>query len=521
MEQNRSYLLICLQRLFYGLFSIIIIGFGLSAAASEFIGDLGDFPQVQTPTTYQQSFSQKAKTPSIYNARSLQPHRVHMLEYGVEALAIRLQMIAKARTSIELEYFIFNPDRSGRLVLQALLRKKQQNPQIQIRILLDASSTVLALKQNYAEVLAQHQIELRYYNPTPLALAVSTQYRNHRKLLIIDGQEAVTGGRNIADEYFDLSPEYNFVDRDIWIQGPMIQEIQQTFNAYWTSPHTKGSLSQFPTSAAKKREAQLTLVETEEDRWISQQVMELGQLSLQRDSGVQGQCRNLHFVSDEPGFAWGNNAASAKRNVRDALISAIEQIPSGEQADLESPYFIIKSTGQNVLERMLSKNIQANLLTNSLGSTDAFYVAAVFNASASGFAKLEGFKMHIYGGKPLPGTLYVQGRDGIALATKATWGTHAKTFIFGKDQFAVGTFNVDPRSANLNTEMAIFCSDTPDLTAVVRSYVHQRITQTQSHELGKDGRPIDGTHLLEGASSSKVMLYFLSMIPAKLFDFLL
>ena len=115
--------------------------------------------------------------------------------------------------SIALEFFIYDVDEASRLLTQALIGKAREG--VQVRILVDFSAPVFKLKPAYARLLGQAGVKVRYYNTSALYRLVSIQHRSHRKLLIIDEETVLTGGRNIANDYFDLSDHYNFLDSDL------------------------------------------------------------------------------------------------------------------------------------------------------------------------------------------------------------------------------------------------------------------------------------------------------------------
>jgi putative cardiolipin synthase len=164
------------------------------------------------------------------------PHEARLLDNDTAALENVLQMIGRARKSMELEYFVFNPDRSGKLVLQALVRKADEG--VKIRILVDYYSHGVkpGLDRFYHDELARHGIELRYFNVADLVEFWKVGFRNHRKLLVIDGEEMLTGGRNIADGYFGMNERMNYLDRDIWIKGPIAQSAVRDFDLFWNDP---------------------------------------------------------------------------------------------------------------------------------------------------------------------------------------------------------------------------------------------------------------------------------------------
>jgi putative cardiolipin synthase len=102
-----------------------------------------------------------------------------------------------------------------------------------VRVLLDKSFTVLELDEFFAKEVKPSGVEIRYYNSSTLAQISTTQFRNHRKLLVVDGKEALTGGRNIGDDYFDLSAKFNFNDADVYLTGPIVKTLKASFEKFF------------------------------------------------------------------------------------------------------------------------------------------------------------------------------------------------------------------------------------------------------------------------------------------------
>src|SRR6187401_1652748 len=166
-------------------------------------------------------------------AHSTAPHRITHFDQGAASFQRRLELIAAARTSIALEFFIYDVDDASRLLTQALIRRAREG--VQVRILVDFSAPVFKLKPAYARLLGEAGVKVRYYNTSAVYRLVSIQHRSHRKLLIIDGETVLTGGRNIGNDYFDLSDDYNFLDSDLEVTGPIVKTVQESFDVYWNS----------------------------------------------------------------------------------------------------------------------------------------------------------------------------------------------------------------------------------------------------------------------------------------------
>ncbi len=169
----------------------------------------------------------RAPTHPAIDVRSKQPHQVMLLDVGFDSLAERLRMIESAKQSIELEFFIYEIDEASRIISQALARKAREG--VKVRILVDFATPVFKLAPQYVKALEADGVEVRYYNTTGLARIFASQHRTHRKLLVVDRQSAIIGGRNIGNDYFDISEHYNFLDSDLRLDGPVAAAIADSF----------------------------------------------------------------------------------------------------------------------------------------------------------------------------------------------------------------------------------------------------------------------------------------------------
>lgn len=465
-------------------------------------------------------------------------NQLKVLDDGILALEERLEMIRSAKKTIEVEYFIYSIDSVGRIFTQALLDKAREG--VKVRVLVDSSAPVFELKPFYALAIKnslpedkRDNFEIKYFNPAPLLRFYSSQFRNHRKLLVVDDKVAMTGGRNIADEYFDLNPEYNFLDRDVRIVGPLVPQMRETFDLFWESklsqspkypelPNKKDyrthysnhrgsdhlrnmSRFKYDTKMYYKKLAEATefVTKTTEDTRIINEVKE--QAERITDSVEVKKCDETFFYTDTPG----------KKKKNQLIKNDIAQLIKETQQNLtvESPYFVLYSKTHNEMSEILEKGVKLKLLTNSLYSTDAVYVAAVFNAMASTYVQ-EGMDAYIYkGGHPEEwGGVSEEAKNGI-------WGIHSKSATFDNKHTFIGTYNVDPRSRNLNFEMGIVCKNNPEIASTVTRNIERRIEG--SVKLNENGKPVDGSRLLFDAPFGKRVLYWGLMLPSHIFKLLL
>jgi putative cardiolipin synthase len=451
------------------------------------------------------------------NPAPVDPNQVLVINHAVAALEQRLEMISRAEKSIDVEYFIYNTDKAGRIFTQALVDKLEEqkakgNTDFKIRVIVDASQTVLKLKDNYISAFKAHGIEVRYYNNVSLARDFKkAQFRDHRKLLSIDGKEAITGSRNIADEYFDLSETFNFRDRDLYVQGPVVKEMEDSFDAFWANERTQFYPSAKPVPADDV--AMKFFEKTPADESLKAAVRNVGQSVLSQLKS--GQCGTLIYAWDRPG-----EQTADKRKVLPKLFERLHAMTDGGTLYVESPYFII--TDQRAKDQMAflkEKHIHGVLLTNSLASTDAWYVASNFFPQVSFYKQLYNSEMYAFRGAAPVDMPMVKMTDGHALTEKATWGIHAKSFVFDDDSMAIGTFNLDPRSAGLNTEMLMFCDGNATLANDVRDDMKSRIGA--SDQVSADGTLKNGKSIFDKVSRLKRFEFKAAELPSKWFSSLL
>ncbi|UYL09722.1 phospholipase D family protein [Bdellovibrio sp. SKB1291214] len=470
--------------------------------------------------------------------RSKEPQQVTILDSGIASLKKRLDMIENAKQSIEMEYFIYSIDTAGRLVTDALIRKARQG--VKIRVIVDTSLPIFELNKYYASVLKEAGIQVHYYNPAVLVRVVTAQFRSHRKTLIVDGVEGITGGRNIADEYFDLSPEYNFLDTDIVVKGSIVQDMRKSFEEFWNADLTedaplvrrprpsdfpglsdnfendpwatqdkdarisisryKGEIARYEDGTAK---AKAFTVLTSEDRRIRSYVDTFGAQLLAKEA--TGVCNDMIFAADFPGMG------EKTRVLRKQL--AVEANLAEKKIYIESPYFVVKKEISTILDDLLRRDVEINVISNSLYSTDAFYTQAIFDTRIRRWTEL-GVNVWMHKGTIDPKIYPV-----IPDARPSRWGTHSKRAVIDERTVIVGTFNMDPRSTNINAEMALICRDNPKLAMAVQKNIKEHIASAA--KLNRAGLREDGRPMHENVPVSKKVLFWMTLPLANVLDFLL
>lgn len=400
---------------------------------------------------------------------------------NLQAFAIRAMAARSAERSLDLQYYYWKDDLTGGLLARELISAAARG--VRIRLLLDDINTK-GDDSTYLAIDSHPNIEIRLFNPSrsrgsvlrrgiEMALrAFSVTRRMHNKAWIADGRVAIVGGRNIGDAYFDAAETANFRDMDLLLLGPVVQQAETVFDEYWNS----GVVLPIKTLSGTRQgdlPGLMTILE-----------------ALTSSSGAQPYLRRLQeekdteaMLSEEQAIHWATDvkivadpAEKAKGSAQEAwLANVIFPMIASAKSELHiiSPYFIPGDRGVATLRSLIGRGAAVSVLTNSLAATD---VAAVHGAYAQYREPLLAGGVDLYELRPqiLRADMSLFGSSGASLHTKAFT-------VDGKSGF-IGSFNFDPRSISLNTEMGVLFED-PALTGEVNAVFADEVSQTSSYRL--------------------------------------
>ncbi len=471
-----------------------------------------------------------------HSEESRDENQIQLLHSGIASLQKRIDLIRSAKKRISIEYFIWEKDTAGLLMFHELIKKAKEG--VDVRIILDKSITIIEMDEFYAEAVAKYGIDLRHYHR---ALdPASAQYRTHRKILVVDGHEGITGGRNIGDDYFDLDEVYNFVDRDIYVKGKIAKAMEDSFDAFWNDPIVKKSkvLNTQPGSNRlfrdrrnrdryrNHRQNALDKQRAEAAEWIESHA-EMEEVASQVEKVARpilksypiAACPKLTYVTDRPGAHIGEGVRdeykSDFRIFRKVLFDFIEnKTRSDEEFIMASPYFMLNEQWQKSLSHVIGKKgVETSIYTNSLGSTDAFYVAANFYDKIYDWVDF-GLKTYVHDSKY--DSFYPVYSEDIE---ETRWGMHDKSQVFNDDSFFVGTYNIDNRSDFYNAEMGIFCEGSSVLAENLKEDIKHRIGKSyqiigKEKAVDSEGNPADA---YGNASDKQITIMKAFTLPARLF----
>ena len=386
-----------------------------------------------------------------------------LLESGAKALIARAWLIENATESIDAQYFIFSADNLGLVATDALLLAADRG--VVIRLLLD--DTLAHGDPEVLLALSHHpRVEVRIYNPNLNVRTtgreqlgqVATDFRGvnqrmHNKLFLVDGQVAITGGRNVGGEYFDLDDESNFRDRDVLLVQGAVEETSRSFEEFWSSSLAVPieSLLEEPLPAPAEevweRLHQYACHPSHYLPSIRARVEAVpASFARRRDRGDFHLVDNVEFVWDFPGKneetgMWGGGLTT------DALVALVGM--AEETVVIQTPYLVTTELGQGVFAEAVARGVEVRILTNSLAVTDNVMAFSGYRRSR---ADLLATGTRLFELKPET-ELQQEIMDGpMRNQYLSSLAVHAKSMVIDGKIAVVGTFNLDPRSANLNTE---------------------------------------------------------------------
>ena len=447
---------------------------------------------------------------------------VYTLEEGDISMIARAWLSESAEKTIDIQYFIFSADNVGLIALDYLLRAAGRG--VTVRLLVD-DIMVEADADELLALDAHPNLAIKIYNPTAnigknlpqKLLSLTTDFRGfnqrmHNKTFIVDGQVVITGGRNIADEYFDYDHEYNFRDRDVLLIGKVSKSVQNSFDLFWNDP-----LSVPVTGIVESKEVGLDTATAynylhqyacnPENFWpqvrekIKSVPMAFDQI---QKTGDLVWCNNVTFVSDIPGKNSGDSGLSGGGVSTDSLISLIKK--AKRSINIQSPYLITTELSQQLFFDAVKRGVQISILTNSLSSTDNLEAFSGYRRERE---KLLSTGIKIYEFKPDAEIRYklMTGALQKKINYTPTFGLHAKSMVIDNEIAVIGTFNLDPRSANLNTECIAVVYDTTIATKLSEA-MQNDIKPENAWQTTSDYNPDE-----EAGLSKRIKVWFRGIVP--------
>lgn len=406
---------------------------------------------------------------------------VRVLDNPLEAFAARVMLARRAEKTLDVQYYIWNRDITGLLLLDELCKAADRG--VRVRLLLDDNG-IAGLDPLLAALDRHPGIEVRLFNPFPgrrfKALGYLTDFRrlNHRmhnKAFTADASATLVGGRNIGDDYYGATAESLVADLDLLALGPAATHVEDAFDAFWNDPAAWPAAALLPAPAADaEQRLQATFAAARHDKVAARYlaaVAATADADALRPWTTRLTWAPVAVVWDAPG------------KVRDEvppgdllLPRVLDAIADSRSAvDLVSPYLVPGREGTRVLADAARRGVQVRTLTNSLASSDHAIVHAGYARYREDLVRA-GIEVHEL--RPLlgPAERKALHRRRGALSARSASMLHTKTFVIDRRLVFVGSFNLDPRSTYLNTEMGLVI-DSPALAAAIAANLDRRLPQ--------------------------------------------
>ena len=391
-----------------------------------------------------------------------------IIRRGRQAFTARVALADLAEKTLDVQYFLWEQDATGRILADHLLRAADRG--VRVRVLID-DVNLEDRDANLASLDAHPNVEIRVFNPFPHRFSQllgfitdfnRVNHRMHNKLMVMDNTLAIVGGRNMSDPYFEVDPVFNFRDLDIAAAGPVVRDLSNLFDRFWNGEWS------VPVAALVDR------TYTEEDL----------RLAVQRGREELANVRYPHPLRQDlatlkaelstviGGFIWAPGRVvfddpssindPSVRVMKEALYKRLERLET--ELLIESAYFIPLARGVGRVKALVDRGVRVRVVTNSLASNDVLPAFAGYSISRKSLIRAG---VELYEVRWEPGPLR---QRQIVQGSKSA--VHTKTIMFDRKDVFIGSFNLDARSSTINTEAGLYV-ESPVLAAQVVEYLNE------------------------------------------------
>jgi putative cardiolipin synthase len=444
-----------------------------------------------------------------------------ILEKGEEALMARAWLTNKAQESIDVQYFIWSTDNIGTLASEALLSAAERG--VKIRVLVD-DFLVDAEDLTILSLTAHPNVDIRIYNPKHsvgvssfgkfinlIRSFRSSNQRMHDKVAMFDGKIGITGGRNMADEYYDFDHDYNFRDRDILVLGKVVEKMSDNFEEFWNSDLSipveellQDSMSELDKDSILKYTKFLHEYALDESNFSPDIRYSLNNLPSKFSELVENLIwEDVEFISDIPGKNENTFRLSGGSESYSDLVNEVSK--AEVSVTIQSPYVILPDEGIELLSDLVARGVVVQISTNSLASTDNLMAFSGYHRQRDALIKA-GVEIYEFKSNAKIQQELMERYTQLA-KPNLIFALHAKSMVIDKKRLFIGSFNLDPRSANLNTEVGVLITN-ETLAGQLYASIQNDMELENSWKVEADFSPGDDVSI-----SRQIKLAFYKLIP--------
>ncbi|MCP4256729.1 MAG: phospholipase D family protein [Planctomycetes bacterium] len=423
---------------------------------------------------------------------------------GDDALLSRIHLIRQAKKAIYIQTFIWKDDESSAFVAYELIQAVKRG--VKVKVLVD----YIGVPKEPAEIafmsIVHPNLEIKIYSPfsnkvRPSRLTLlkkagfefkNLNMRMHNKIFIVDDRMAITGGRNYANDYFDRGKGRNFRDRDVLVIGPVVKEMTDSFMEYWFHP--------LSVSTKDMRDVQRIIDKGTYPDYKDKASFKLGDLfdgieeceaddSCIEDKFIKKSYRvnKVDFFADKPGKGERLGKYKVSRSTYE-LVNLISQ--AQHSLVIQTPYLVVDKKGTKYFKKLSKEkpDLEIFVSSNSLAAADHVHAYAFSYKNKKKYLKK--FRWQIFELKPVP-----EDTDKIISPVAKNHRRddfhvciHSKTYVVDQEKVMVGSFNLDPRSANLNTEGGLIIYD-KKVAMAIEEDIRRDMANQNSWTIGKRKEP--------------------------------
>jgi putative cardiolipin synthase len=392
----------------------------------------------------------------------------HLLTDGIDALASRILIAERAERTLDAQYYLITNDDIGFAFVGALLRAADRG--VRVRLLLDDIQTK-GYDTGMAALDSHPNFEVRIFNPFGVRGARGLNFtdlgrvnrRMHNKSMTADNQITIIGGRNIAAEYFAARDDVNFGDVDVVGIGPVVHDVSNMFDTYWNHRQAAPvpAFAKMPDDPAVELESLRGRVEA-----AKQRLRETTYVDAFRESysdAIEQDLATFTWSTYELVYDSPDKADKKKAKTAESIVTSLDKAVQGAKRELivVSPYFVPLKSGVKYLADLEARGVDVIIFTNSLAATNHSVVHSGYAPYRKALLE-SGIEL-----REVRPDAFVAGVDRVAQTDRGGAGAslatlHTKAFIVDRERFFLGSFNWDPRSIDINTELGVIM-DSPEL----------------------------------------------------------
>ncbi len=425
-----------------------------------------------------------------------------LMPLGTFSFDTRVQLARRAEATLDVQYYHLENDETGRWLLRNL--RDAANRGVRVRLLIDDLYTG-GQDELFLGLAAHQNVEVRLFNPFCCARGSGqgarflasfgdirrVNHRMHNKLFLADGAMAVIGGRNVANEYYLRGTSENFIDLDAFVVGDVLPAMQALFDRYWNS------LAVYPlNSVASSSLSRQALTDYFEDATcpqktpapeplVSNDILGYAPIADDLDAGKLGLHWGTAYVfADHPDKPFDGEVGgelletSVTYNVLEAVGQAKKEVVAS------SPYFVPGKRGMEFIKSLRDRGVKMTVLTNSLGSTDEPIVHTGYSRYREDLLKM-GVELYELS------SARVKDNKRPFLFGSSLGRLHAKLFVMDRKTAFIGSMNLDPRSATVNTEFGAVIESPEVARELIRVIDIDRLQSAYRLVLAKNGNGIE------------------------------